>query len=47
MQSVCLSRFYIDSFLEIQKVQEFLLGAASDGAGEGVALSVHHRVEGL
>ena len=34
-------------YLEIQELQELLLGAASDGAGEGAALSVHHRVERL
>ena len=47
MRSVCSGRFYTDSFLEIQELQELLLGAASDGAGDGVALSVHHRVERL
>ena len=30
-----------------QELQELLLGAAADGSGEGVAIGVHHCVEGL
>ena len=33
--------------LKGQELQEFVLGAAADGSGEGVAIGVHHCVEGL
>ena len=33
--------------LKSQELHELVLGAAADGSGEGIALGVHHGVEGL